>query len=575
LLAASTVVALAVSPLPVLSAGRAGGLLLGLVVYYALVFFPPDARWTSGALTLAGVVVALAGLVGTDWSIAPALTRGWPAGLYDALAQLGRGLPGRQIGAAFELGNPRDVGGLLALLLPVAVLRSWSDGRRAAARPGGFGAGAGTTAWTAAGIAVMAAVLLLSQSVSATGGVLCALWLCAVLADRARRRWWLAGGLLALVAGGVVAALLLAGRAGLRDTAALPSRPEPGVAHATFGVAARLEIWWRGLEMVRDAPYTGAGLALFPRIMDRFYPGYILGPERHAHNVLLQTAVDLGLPGLVALIWLLLAFALHLRTTLRTSADPAVRAAGLGLGAGLLAFLLFGTIDAIPLGSRPGLALWVVLGAGVALRAGAGDGEHARERAGPPPGARRLAVVMGGLLAVSLAAPLAWDGQDLNAGRLLAYRALLADGGADTAALTAAGELLEGAAGRDAGGSATWYLLGIVAAHNGEAERSLAALRRGVLADAAAPLWRYAPAEALGAPQGRAGWPALQRVYAQWTTRYPARAEWYAASAIALCAGEGDRQGARERVAQGAAAGAAPGALLTAYARRLDAGGAC
>src|SRR5215218_10821653 len=89
LLAASTVVALAVSPLPVLSAGRAGGLLLGLVVYYGLVVFPLDARWTSGALTLAGVVVALAGLVGTDWSIAPALTRGWPAGLYDALAHLG------------------------------------------------------------------------------------------------------------------------------------------------------------------------------------------------------------------------------------------------------------------------------------------------------------------------------------------------------------------------------------------------------------------------------------------------------------------------------------------------------
>jgi hypothetical protein len=184
---------------------------------------------------------------------------------------------------------------------------------------------------------------------------------------------------------------------------------------------------------------------------------------------------------------------------------------------------------------------------------------------------------MGGLLAVSLAAPLAWDGPDLNAGRLLAYRALLADGGAgpDGAALAAAGTLLERAARRDGGGSATWYLLGIVAAQHGETERSLAALRRGVLADAGAPLRRYAPAEALDAAAGGADWPALQRVYAQWTTRYPSRAEWYVASAIARCVGEDDRQGARERVAQGAAAGAAPGALLTAYARRLGDGGAC
>ena len=493
------------------------------------------------------------------------------AGLYDALSEAGRRLPGREVGDALELANPRDVGGLLALLLPVAVLRLWSD------RWEGFAAGGGA-AGAAAAIALMAAVLLLSQSVSAIAGVLCALWLCAVLADRARRRWWLAGGLLLLLAGGAAAAALLAGRAGLRDTVALPTRPEPGVAHATFGVAARLEIWWRGLEMVRDAPYTGAGLALFPRIMDRFYPGYILGPERHAHDVLLQTAVDLGLPGLVALIWLLLAFALHLRGTLRTATDPAVRATGLGLGAGLVAFLLFGTIDAIPLGSRPGLALWVVLGAGVALRAG---GRGPALAGAPAP--RRLAVAMAGLLAVGLAAPLAWGGPDLNAGRLLAYRALLPAGAGerDAPALAAAGELLERAAGRGDGGSATWYLLGVVAAQNGEAERSLAALRRGVLADAGTPLRRYAPAEALGAPGGAgapaggADWPALQRVFAQWTTRYPSRAEWYVASAIARCVGEGDREGARERVAQGAAAGAAPDGLLTAYARRLGAGGAC
>ena len=73
--------AVAVSALPEVSAGRAGGILLGLALCYALASAGPAARrWLPGALTVAGVAVAVAGLLGTDWSIAPALTRGLAGG---------------------------------------------------------------------------------------------------------------------------------------------------------------------------------------------------------------------------------------------------------------------------------------------------------------------------------------------------------------------------------------------------------------------------------------------------------------------------------------------------------------
>jgi hypothetical protein len=156
--------------------------------------------------------------------------------------------------------------------------------------------------------------------------------------------------------------------------------------------------------------------------------------------------------------------------------------------------------------------------------------------------------------------------------------------GKDEAALRSAQASLARAARRDPGRSGTWYLLGTVtgylgeAGYPGEGEEAVGALRRGVFVDAVDPLRRYATGEVLFAPgrgPGDVDWAALQRVYHQWVTRYPRRAEWYVASAIAACEGEGDREGALARIAQGRAAGAEPEALLATYHGRLSDGGTC
>lgn len=570
----------AVSAMPVVSAGRAWGILLGLAVYYTLVNATPDVRERAvGGLAVFGVVVSAAGLLGTDWSIAPALTPG-PARVYEHLSSFVDRLPAVALARALEVTNPREVGGVLALILPVAAVRVW-HGRPHPGRGSGLrvaGAGAACLA--------MSGTLLLSQSLSAISGVLIGFWLSVVVADRARRRWWLAGGGLCGALGLAAAWPRLGALASLRDSTAMSGQPAPGTAHVAFGIAARLELWPRALAMVHDTPYTGVGLGLFPWVMDRFYSGFILGPERHAHNFLLQVAVDLGLPGLVALVWLLAAFAAQLRAVVLGAADRAVRVTGLGLGAGLLAFLVFGTIDVVPLGARPALALWVVLGVGVAAVPRPAPPRAGAPAAGGGGGWRRIMAL---LLALALLAPVAWDGPRHNAGRFLAYRALLPVAGAphDVAALRMAGTHLAPAAhrGPPSGGplrwplgwshSGTWYLLGTLAAHQGQSDVALDALWRGVFADSEAPLWRYALSEALFRPARSTDWPALQRVYAQWTTRYPQRAEWYTASAIAACAGEGDRAAALARLAHGRAAGATPAILLEAYGARLTGGVGC
>jgi len=82
----------------------------------------------------------------------------------------------------------------------------------------------------------------------------------------------------------------------------------------------------------------------------------------HAHNELLQVAIDLGIPGFVAYIALLAAF---VRTAWRVytwATDKRVKWLVLGLGAGTLAHQVFGLTDAFLLGTKPGVVMWIVMG---------------------------------------------------------------------------------------------------------------------------------------------------------------------------------------------------------------------
>jgi O-antigen ligase len=87
----------------------------------------------------------------------------------------------------------------------------------------------------------------------------------------------------------------------------------------------------------------------------------------HAHNELLQVAVDLGIPGLVGYVALLTAFAITAWRAYHALNSRWLRALIVGLACGMLAHQVFGLTDAFLLGTKPGVVMWVFMGLVAAL----------------------------------------------------------------------------------------------------------------------------------------------------------------------------------------------------------------
>lgn len=144
----------------------------------------------------------------------------------------------------------------------------------------------------------------------------------------------------------------------------------------------RVEIWKRALNGIHDFPVTGMGMNTFRKVVHVLYPIQQIPPDEdfaHAHNVYLQTALDLGIPGMVAFISLnIISFWMLVRIwivagSLVSSYENVLsffiypklnleQVIVLGLGGGLLANLVFGMVDAISLGAKPGIFYWMLLG---------------------------------------------------------------------------------------------------------------------------------------------------------------------------------------------------------------------
>jgi len=133
-------------------------------------------------------------------------------------------------------------------------------------------------------------------------------------------------------------------------------------------LGGRLEVWSRALYMMQDFPFTGVGMGTFDQVANVMYPFFLAGPEAevgHAHNLFLQVGVDLGYPGLIAFITILL---LCLAMTWQIHRHSRrLRGLALGLFASYIALILHGLVDAVSWGTKPAVIPWALFGLTAAL----------------------------------------------------------------------------------------------------------------------------------------------------------------------------------------------------------------
>ncbi len=328
-----------------LSLNRMWVIILGVALFYGVVNGLHTERhihYMGIALVFVGLIVAIVGLQGTDWEIGalielPAIYRRLPGPVI-------RGLPGSGVIEEYDLINPRVLAGALAIVLPVPLAYVI------------LGQGHRLRLLSGCAALAMAGVLALTQAPQGFLGLAAALFLIGVW----RSRWFLVS--LPVGLGGFLAATRFAtarqGQVGWVT-------PET-VNSLDFGIRSRLANGARGIGMIRDMPFTGIGLNTFPAI-DGLY-SFGRSHAEHAHNVLIQTAVDLGIPGLVAVLALLAAFAYTVAHAYRASRNRNQRALLIGICGTVLAWLTYGLLDSITLGHKPAVAMWVALGLAAASR---------------------------------------------------------------------------------------------------------------------------------------------------------------------------------------------------------------
>jgi putative inorganic carbon (HCO3(-)) transporter len=331
------------------------GVVYGIAVFFAIanhVRRPRHAAMVSLGIAMGGLVVSVVSLAGTSWpgrdgTLLPAALRGLP----EAMSRLG--------GSTVAGFNPNEVAGTMSLFIPfVATLlflgfsnRTSKDEDHSFAK-GSAHAGI-LQCLLAFTLLLMLANLVLAGSRSALLGVAAALPVLAVLS---RRRLWLT----------VSISLLLCALAwrGLGTAQVL----EPWLAlSGVRNVQARLELWRRAVYMLQDFAFTGVGLNRYSATANALYPLFTIAPEKvvlltHAHNVFLQVAVDLGLPGLIAYVALLMDSFVAWWTARVHLPGGALQATGVGLLCSLIAYHVYGLADCLALGAKPGLALWAMLG---------------------------------------------------------------------------------------------------------------------------------------------------------------------------------------------------------------------
>jgi putative inorganic carbon (HCO3(-)) transporter len=534
-----------------LSEAKWWGIFLQVAIYFALLNSLRSEqqilRFTSLFLFIA-CAVALLAFLGTNWDVQRLFFV--PAWVYDLFPRLNISLPNSFLDPQTAGFSARQVGHTMGMILPLALTLLI------------FAQGWPLRLPSALFLLLGGSLLILSSALMGIFGALVGLALVAV--------WWKRWLIIPLLLGFLALAVLIY----LNQPVDLMLRALDPSDEFGIGFVLRFDIWSRALAMIRDMPFTGIGLNTFPLVQSHFYIGHLIGPEVHAHQLWLQTALDLGLPGLLAFIWLLVAFAYTVVRGYQLADSRQLQVLLVGLAAGVLAYVAAGTLDVTTLGSKPVAALWAMFGI-----AGATLSTLQEEKAIEPLkyGKKAPILLISGFLLITILIPMVISpaAGARNFGLVQAHKAIYEarlTGVIPTATAEEAESMITRALAQNPQQA---QLLGIRASLHawlGNDQQALADLSQRVLLDSNQPLQQYAPFLAWpfllrGEPVPNS--PAdLDRIYKPWQNRFPDRAENYVMRALLQEISGAAPDQAAVWLDRGRQADAQPASLLSAASER-------
>jgi len=302
-------------------------------------------RLLTYGLLIAGAAITLLAPLGINW-----------VSKFPALAPILGRIPAvfQGVFAGAESGfSPNQVAGALLYVLPLTIAFTLYAPAEQRFRRASW--------WIVGGLALlMTGVLVLTQSRGGLLGFGVAL-LAMLLLPLRWGRWLLMGG---------TALIVLAAPFWFDPALALMGGVE--VAGGDIDVntlASRQEIWTRALYGIQDFSFTGMGLGTFRAVMPLLYPMFTVAPDvdlAHAHNFFLQTALDFGVPGLVALLAMYLVAVVQIVALWRMPAHDTRslplrapwRTWAIGIAGALIAQIVYSQFDAVAMGARPNFLHW-------------------------------------------------------------------------------------------------------------------------------------------------------------------------------------------------------------------------
>ena len=323
-------------------------ILAGIALFYGLAnsLHSEKAVWQMAVLlTFAGAGLAVVGPLG----VGP-LETSWSSGTFFALPDLYRRIPL----LLPDTINANVLAGALVAVLPIgmSLLLATDSSFFLSSRRVLI-----TRALLGLAVMLMLATFIPIQSVGGYLALAIGLLLLAVLSNR----WFLVASVLA-----VLGFLVLIQRLGVTQVTDFLLATDP---LSRSGV--RYGIWARVLYMIQGSPHAGIGLGTFRKVALMMYPNFF-SPSwgTHAHNLFLQVAVDLGLPGLVAFSGLFSGTSIIAWRAYRAfgaQGKTPLRALASGLLASLLVIGIHGLVDVVIWDAKSAIIPWCIMGLAIAL----------------------------------------------------------------------------------------------------------------------------------------------------------------------------------------------------------------